>query len=49
MALGGFYLLVMKFITPLVYLITVSIVLAVISVLLLKWIDTKGAKIFETL
>lgn len=49
MALGGLYLLVMKFITPLVYLITVSIVLAVIGVLLLKWIDTKGAKIFETL
>lgn len=49
MALGGLYLAVMKFITPLVYLITVSIVLAVVSVLLLKWIDTKGAKIFETL
>lgn len=49
MALGGLYLAVMKFITPLVYLITVSVVMAVISVLLLKWIDTKGAKIFETL
>lgn len=49
MALGGLYLLVMKFITPLVFLITVSIVLAFIGVLLLKWIDTKGAKIFETL
>lgn len=49
MALGGLYLAVMKFITPLVYLITVSIVLAVVCVLLLKWVDTKGAKIFETL
>ena len=49
MALGGLYLLVMKFITPLVFLITACVVLAVICVLLLKWIDTKGAKIFETL
>ena len=48
-ALGGIYLLVMKFITPLVYLIAVSVLAAVISVLLLRGIDTKGAKIFETL
>ena len=48
-ALGGIYLLVMKFITPLVYMIAVSVLAAVISVLLLRWIDTKGAKIFETL
>lgn len=49
LALGGLYLAVMKFITPLVYLIVVSIAAAVVSVLLLRWIDTKGAKIFETL
>lgn len=49
MALGGLYLLVMKFITPLVYLISVSILMAVIGMLLLRWIDTKGARIFETL
>ena len=48
-ALGGIYLLVMEFVTPLVYLIAVSVLAAVISVLLLRWIDTKGAKIFETL
>ena len=48
-ALGGIYLLVMKFLTPLVYLIVISAVMAVIGILLLKWIDTKGAKIFETL
>ena len=49
LALGGIYLLVMKFITPLVYLIVISAVMAVIGILLLRWVDTKGAKIFETL
>ncbi|MGN0468972.1 MAG: hypothetical protein ACI4GY_09635 [Acutalibacteraceae bacterium] len=49
LALGGLYLLVMKFITPLVYLIAVSAVTAVIAIVLLRWIDTKGTKIFETL
>lgn len=49
LALGGIYLLVMKFITPLVYLILVSVIMAVIGVLLLRWINTKGVKIFETL
>lgn len=48
-ALAGIYILVMKFITPLVYLIAISVVGAVASALLLRWIDTKGAKIFETL
>lgn len=49
LALGGIYFALMKFITPLIYLITVSVLLAVVSILLLRWVDTKGAKIFETL
>ena len=49
LALGGLYLLVMKFITPLVYLIIISALLAVVGILLLRWVNTKGAKIFETL
>ena len=49
LALGSIYLLVMEFITPLIFLIAVSIIAAVISALLLRWVDTKGAKIFETL
>ena len=48
-ALGVIYLALMKLITPLVYLILISVLMAVIGVLLLKWIDTKGAKILETL
>ena len=49
LALGGLYLLVMKIITPLVYLIIISALLAVVGILLLRWVNTKGAKIFETL
>lgn len=49
MAIAGIYLLVMKFITPLVYLMAISVVGAIVSALLLRWIDTKGAKIFEIL
>ncbi|MGN1444262.1 MAG: hypothetical protein ACI4XE_10495 [Acutalibacteraceae bacterium] len=49
LALGGIYFAVMKFITPLVYLITVSALLAVVGILLLRWVNTKGTKIFETL
>ena len=47
--LGVIYLILMKFITPLVYLVVISVVGAVVSALLLRWIDTKGAKIFDTL
>ncbi|MGN1317209.1 MAG: hypothetical protein ACI4VW_09160 [Acutalibacteraceae bacterium] len=49
MAMAGIYLLVMKFITPLVYLVAISVAAVVVSALLLRWVDTKGAKIFETL
>lgn len=47
--LGVIYLILMKFITPLVYLVAISVVGAVVSALLLRWIDTEGAKIFDTL
>lgn len=47
--LGGIYFILMKFITPLVYLVVISVVGAVVSALLLRWIDTEGAKIFDTL
>lgn len=49
LALGGIYILTMNFITPAVYLILVSILALGVSALLLRWIDTKGAEIFETL
>ena len=49
MALGGIYLAVMKFITPLVYLIAVSALAALVSLILMRWLDTRGVKIFETL
>ncbi len=49
LAFGGIYLLVIDIITPLLYLIILSLVSAVTSVLLMRWIDTRGAKIFETL
>lgn len=49
LALGGIYILTMNFITPAVYLILVSVLALGISALLLRWIDTKGAEIFETL
>lgn len=49
LALGGIYLFTMQYITPLVYLIAVSVLAAAVTALLWRWIDTKGAKIFETL
>lgn len=49
LALGGIYIAVMKYISPLVYLLIISALTAGVSALLLRWIDTKGAKIFETL
>ena len=49
MALGGIYLAVMKFITPLVYLIAVSALAALVSLILMRWLNTRGVKIFETL
>lgn len=49
LALGGIYIAVIKFLSPLVYLLIISALTAIVSVLLLRWIDTKGTKIFETL
>lgn len=48
-ALGVVYYFASALITPVLYLILVSAVLAIISALLLRWIDTKGAEIFESL
>lgn len=49
LALGGIYFLTMKFITPAVYLIIISVAALGISALLLRWINTKGVKIFKSL
>ncbi|MGN0527289.1 MAG: hypothetical protein ACI4IF_07625 [Acutalibacteraceae bacterium] len=49
LGLGAIYFLIMKFVTPLIYLIAISVIAAVISIILLRWINTEGAKIFETL
>ena len=48
-ALGVVYYFASALITPVLYLILVSAVLATSSALLLRWIDTKGAEIFESL
>lgn len=49
LALGVIYFLIMKFITPLIYLIIISVMGVIISAMLLRWVNTKGAKIFEIL
>lgn len=49
MALGIIYILVMQFVAPIIYLIIVSVVALAVSALLMRFINTKGAKIFETL
>ena len=48
-ALGILYFAVMKYISPLWYLIFVSLFLAAVSSVLLRWLRTKGTKIFESL
>ncbi len=48
-ALGALYALVAKWVTPLIYLGLAAILLSALSVLLFRWIQTKGAKIFERL
>lgn len=48
-ALAGVYAALMKVLTPFVYLIDVVIFLLAVSVVLLRWLLTKGAEIFETL
>lgn len=48
-ALSGLYLLLSGIINPAVFLVLTGILLTVLSLLLYRWIMTKGAKIFETL
>ncbi|MEI3339930.1 MAG: hypothetical protein V8R80_08305 [Eubacterium sp.] len=48
-ALSGLYLLPSGIINPAVFLVLTGILLTVLSLLLYRWIMTKGAKIFESL
>ncbi|MGM9578077.1 MAG: hypothetical protein ACI3VS_01720 [Evtepia sp.] len=48
-ALAGLYYLVARLLGPLAYLLCAAVLLAVLSALLLRWIRTKGAAIFEAL
>lgn len=48
-ALSGLYLLLSGIINPAVFLVLTGILLTVLSLLLYRWIMTKGAKIFESL
>lgn len=48
-ALAGVYAALMKILTPFVYLIGVAIFLLAVSAALLRWLLTKGARVFETL
>ncbi|MGN0539301.1 MAG: hypothetical protein ACI4KI_05545 [Candidatus Fimenecus sp.] len=48
-AFGVLYYAVRKFITPVAFLASSAVLLAVLSALLYRYIKTKGAKIFETL
>ena len=46
---GGLYLALRSFVAPLFYLVGVMVVLAVACALLLRWLRTRGARIFESL
>lgn len=48
-ALAGAYVALMKFLSPLVYLIGIGILLLAASAALMRWLLAKGAKIFEIL
>ena len=43
------YALLMRFISPVVYLLIISIVMASVCIVIYNWIRTKGTKIFEAL
>lgn len=47
--IGAPYLLLYGHMNPDIYFASVSVIIAAISALLFRWINTKGAKIFETL
>lgn len=49
MALAGIYILLSKFISPLIYLLIVCALFIVSCVILIRWIFTKGARIFSML
>ena len=47
--LGGLYVLLAQVLTPELYLLAASVLLLAVSGLLLRWIRTRGARIFENL
>lgn len=49
LALGGLYALLSKYVAPALYLVLTAVLLLVLSAVLLRWIRTKGALIFENL
>ncbi|MGN1003072.1 MAG: hypothetical protein ACI4PC_09920 [Oscillospiraceae bacterium] len=49
LALGGLYVLLSRFLSPLVYLLGVAVLLAAGSAALLFWLRGRGGRIFETL
>ena len=48
-ALGGLYFAISSFIAPEIYMCIVAVLLGVLSALLFRWINTKGAKLFAEL
>lgn len=48
-ALGGLYFAAASFVAPEIYLCIVVVLLGVLSALLFRWINTKGAKLFSEL
>lgn len=48
-ALGGLYVLIANFVEPVIYLIMIATILFVASMIMLKWVRTRGSEIFEAL
>lgn len=49
LVLGGLYFAVVKWVSPVAYLFITLLLLAVLSILLFRWVKTKGVSIFESL
>ena len=48
-ALGGLYYVLMKFISPLLYMLLAAALFLAVSAWLFLWLKNKGTKIFEAL
>ena len=48
-ALGVIYFVLSKFVSPLVFMLCVSLLLILISALMIIWLKKKGTKILESL